>query len=130
MAAWDLLTDFENWKSWFPNVRSVARLDPGIPGRGSVLRLDYANHSEQLTIAYWEPLSRIDFVHSSNAARIAYSFNMASTHDNLQLDLELDMEFEFVGYRKLLNPVLGWLLKRNGERMLEGLRVHLLPMAS
>ena len=59
MAAWDLLSNFENWPSWFPNLQKVVRLDPGDPGRGSVLSLDYGNRSEQWTIQYWKPLARI-----------------------------------------------------------------------
>ncbi len=130
MAAWDLVTDFENWTSWFPKLLSVVRLDPGDPGRGSVLRLDYGNRSEEWTISYWEPLTQIDFISDSRGARVAYSYNMNSTHDNSHLDLELDMEIEFTGYRKLLSPVLTWVVKRNGELMLESLRIRLLSMVS
>ncbi len=130
MAAWDLVTDFENWTSWFPKLLSVARLDLGDPGRGSVLQLDYGNSSELWTIAYWEPLTRIDFISDSSGARVAYSYKMNSTHDNSQLDLELDMEFVFIGYRRLLSPLFSWLVKRSGERTLECLRIRLLSMAS
>lgn len=130
MAAWDLITDFENWTSWFPKLMSMKRLDPGDPGRGSVLRLYYGNRSQEWTISYWQPLVRIDFISDFDGARIAYSYNMNSTHDNSQLDLELKMEFKFIGYRKLLSPLLTWVVKRNGERMLEGLRTRLLSMVS
>ena len=106
MAAWDLLTDFENWPSWIPTLLKVERLDPGDPGRGSVLSLDYGNRSEQWTIQYWKPLTRIDFINNSNGARIACSYSMATTHDNSQLDIELESGSAILHWLLHTSPVL------------------------
>ena len=120
--AWQLLTDFQNWQQWQPNILSASRTDDGSPGRGSTVLVVSGNSSNPSNktwkISYWEPPQRIDFIAQSPNMRVAYSLRLKTDIAVASLALLLELEIELKGIRKLLKPVYLWCYRRKSARLL------------
>ncbi len=129
MAAWALLTDFENWPAWMPGVDKASLLDSGEPGRGSLIQLNCGRTTVDWLIDYWSPLNRIDFIVNDHGRRKAYSYNISSAQGNSRLDLTLDAEFELRSYQRLIAALFSWVDRRKTDRILDRLQQDLLSMS-
>jgi hypothetical protein len=69
-----------------------------------------------LTISYWDPLKRIDFILQSPNQRIAHSIRLEPA--KAALALLLDLEIELKGARKLLKPLYLWIYRRQSTQQL------------
>lgn len=118
--AWQLLTDFQSWNQWLPNIRRVARLDENSLGRGSAILLVSSclghTSSHTWTISYWDPTKRIDFIRQSQNWRGAYSIRLEPAKAALALILNLEIELR--GFRKLLKPLYLWNYRHQSTRLL------------
>ena len=122
--AWQLLTDFQNWQQWQPNILSTSRTDSDGPGRGSTVLVVSGKSSnpsnKNWKISYWEPPQRIDFIVRSTNMRVAYSLRLEpeSATATPALLLELELEIELKGIRKLLKPIYLWCYRRKSAQLL------------
>ena len=124
-TAWSQLGDFDQWIKWIPGVDKVVRLNQGETGRGSRVRLQSGTLHEDWTIAYWEPWRHIAFIIHDAGSRVTYDCYIDAAEDNSQLNLTLELEFAFSGYRCLLSPPLIWMQKRKAVRWLESFKIHI-----
>lgn len=122
---WNRLVAIENWQLWMQGVDNVTQLDEGELARGSHLILKQGSSRKDCHISYWEPPKRIEFVVSSSSRRMGYSFNLGEAIDGMPSTLQLDVEFEYRYWYRLIAPWLARRARRDCVRTLDGFRRYI-----
>jgi hypothetical protein len=116
--AWEKLTAFQDWHQWMPAIVKVTADDGGDFGRGSTLRVHTHNSSRTWSISCWDPPKRLEFIIESGGRDLAYGFSIVADKENQELIIELDIECEPRGFRRLIARFLAWRQQRHGQNLL------------
>lgn len=115
---WRELTAFQDWHKWMPATKEVTRVDEGVIGRGSTLRVTAHNTVKIWSISCWDPPRRIEFIVGSSNRNLAYGFSLVTDRENKELVIVLDVECSPRGLQRLMIPLFSWLQKRQSQKLL------------
>lgn len=122
--AFDYMAAFEHVADWDPGVTRAERLDSGPPGRGSRFRV-YASVAGravplEYTITDFEPPRRVVLSAETSTLRSVDEIVVEPAPDGATVTY--DANLELLGLLRWLNPGLGPVFKRIGDRAAAGLR--------
>ncbi len=117
-------SDFGNIEQWDPGVSRSVRMTPGPVRVGSRYRLDVVFGPSTTVMEYvvtvLEPLRRVVLEGHGGSVHAVDDIRFEPTPTGTRIDYTADLSFD--GLTGLVEPLMGPLLRRVGERALQGLR--------
>jgi hypothetical protein len=123
-VAFAYMAEVHNFESWDPGVQSVSAVDGNEPGLGAVFDVEVLNGKRTQVLRYkvveWDPPKRFVLKAVTPSLQSFDIVRVAPDGDGsiVTYDARLDM----IGVRRLVNPFLGPVFKRIGDRAAAGLR--------
>lgn len=126
-SGWRVLTDFRNWSSWIPEVRTVKQTDSEPPARGTKLRIDKGYKTATGCIDRWDPPRSLQISINLTAVEMAYGFLIETNPKNREIHISLELERSLVGLRSIAGFFFKWRLERLGLKILTNLVARIRP---
>jgi len=129
--AFDYTADFSNIENWDPGVARSTKLDEGAIGLGTRFDLDVRFGSRQIPMVYtitaYEPPHRVVLVGRGETLDATDEIRFSQENDLTVIDYRADLIFR--NALRFVIPFLGPVMRKVGERALDGLAAALDPTA-
>lgn len=126
-SGWRVLTDFQNWSSWMPEVHGAKQADSEPPARGTMLQVDRGGEVAICSIDRWDPPRSLHFSISLAAGEMAYGFLIETSPKSAEIRISLELERSLVGASRFAAFFFRWRLQRLGQHLLAGLAARMGP---
>lgn len=128
--AFRYVADFDNIEQWDPGVAESSRVGSGELGVGSefdvMVSFGPSKSRMRYIITTYEPHSRVVLEGKGERLTAIDDIRFAAVPGGTEVDYTADLEFN--GFMRYLEPLLGGVLNKVGEKALDGLSEKLGPL--